>query len=424
MTYDCNACAEYNRLSRRQFLAWSGIAGAAAAAAPAWLPRVSFARDYISGRDVIVSIYLRGGADGLTLCVPFGDPAYYALRPTLAVPPPGASTNPAINLNGYFGLPPAMAPLLEPYAAGRLAIVHATGSTDPSRSHFDAQRFMELGKPADPTIFTGWLGRHLISANPADPQALVRAIGIGFQLQTQLLGGPKSLPVPNLASYGLSGPSGTRTARLNYLNGIYGGGLDPLKTAAFNTYQTVALLAQIGFSTYTPQGGATYSNSTFQQQLRTTAALIKADVGVEAVVIDHKGGWDTHSAQGNFTGTMANLMTDLSTGLVAFFRDVIAQGHNVTVVVMSEFGRRPAENASLGSDHGHGNVMFLMGNHINGNRVITNWPTLSNLYQNLDLHVTIDYRDILAEIVQARLGNLNLASVFPGYTPTFRGVTV
>jgi uncharacterized protein (DUF1501 family) len=423
MSHDCHACNEYNQLSRRRFLAWSGAASAAAALAPAWLPRITFARDYISGRDVIVSIYLRGGCDGLSMCPPFGDPAYYTLRPTLAVLPPDATTNPAIDLNGYFGLPPAMAALLEPYQAGRLLVIHATGSTDSSRSHFDAQRYMEVGKPGDSTLFTGWLGRHLLTANPADPTAPVRSIGIGYQLQTQLLGGPKSLPVPDLNSYGMTGPSSTRPARLSYLNSIYSGVLDPVRSAALNTYNTVALLNSVGFATYAPAGGAVYGTSTLHKQLKSTAALIKADVGVEAVAID-KSGWDTHSAQGVFVGTMANNMTDLATGLLAFYRDVIAQGQNVTVVIMSEFGRRAAENASFGTDHGHGNVMFAMGNHIAGGRVLTQWPTLGSLYQNLDLQVTIDFRDILAEIVQNRLANLNLPAVFPGYTPTLRGVTL
>ena len=183
--------------------------------APAWLPRVAFARDHISGRDVIISIYLRGAADGLTMVCPFGDPAYYTNRPTLAIPRPDDLSNPnprAIDLNGYFGLAPAMAPLLEAYTAGTLGIVHATGSTDSTRSHFDAQRYMEVGKPADPTIFSGWLGRHIASANPADPSAVARAIGIGYQLQQTLEGGSKSLPIPDLASYGLTGPTASRAA--------------------------------------------------------------------------------------------------------------------------------------------------------------------------------------------------------------------
>lgn len=425
MSQDCNACQEYQMLNRRRFMGLTGAAGLAAMAAPAWLPRIAFAKNHISGRDVIVSIYLRGAADGLTLVPPFGDAAYYTLRPTLAIAPPDQLSNPnrAINLDGFFGLAPAMQPLLEAYQQGTLAIVQAAGSPDPSRSHFDAQRFMEVGKPADPTIYTGWLGRHLISANQADPTAVARAIGIGYQLQQTLEGGPKSLPIPDLTNYGLTGPTGTRTARLNYLNSRYASAPDPLLSSGANTYNTIAVLNAINFATYAPQGGAVYSTSSFQRALRTTAALIKADVGVEAVAID-RGGWDTHSAQGVFVGTMANVMTDLATGLLAFHRDIVQQNWNVTVVVMSEFGRTAGENDSFGTDHGHGGIMFLMGRNVNGGRVHGTWPSLSSLYQNQDLQVTTDFRDVLAEVVSRRLSNhANLPAVFPGYTPTFRGLT-
>lgn len=426
MSVDCHACREYQTLSRRRFMGLSGAAGLAALAAPSWLPRVAFASNHISGRDVIVSIYLRGAADGLTLVPPFGDPAYYTLRPNLAIPRPDDFGNPnprAIDLDGFFGLAPAMAPLLEAYQAGTFAIVHAAGSPDPSRSHFDAQRFMEVGKPRDPTLYTGWLGRHLITANQADPTAVARAIGLGFQLQQTLRGGPLSLPIPDLTSYGLTGASSTRTARLNYLSNAYSAVSDPLRASAINTYNTISVMNAINFAAYVPQGGAAYGTSSFHKALRTTAALIKSDVGVEAVAID-RGGWDTHSAQGNFSGTMFNVMTDFATGLAAFHRDIVQQNWNVTVVVMSEFGRTAAENSSLGTDHGHGGVMFLMGRNINGGRVHGTWPTLASLYQNQDLQITTDFRDVLAEVVSTRLGNhANLAQVFPGHTPTFRGLT-
>ena len=185
-TPECNGCDEYKRLSRRSFMAMSG-ATAAALTIPAWMPRVSFAADF-SHRDVIVSIFLRGAADGLTLCVPYGDAGYYAARPHLGVLPPG-STNGCTDLNGFFGFPPAMSPLAAPYLAGHLAVVHATGSTDSSRSHFDAQKYMELGKPNDASIFTGWLGRHIATVNPAVAAATVRAIGIGYQLQLSYVRG-------------------------------------------------------------------------------------------------------------------------------------------------------------------------------------------------------------------------------------------
>lgn len=424
-SHDPHACREYNGLSRRRLLQ----AGAAAAlwsalGAPAWLPRVVFADSDALTRDIIISIFLRGGADGLTLCAPFAEPAYYQKRPTLAVPPPDFKTSrgKSANLNGFFALPPAMAPLIHAYRAGHLAVVHATGSTDPSRSHFDAQRFMEIGKPGATDVFTGWLGRHLDSAGALKPNPSLRGIGIGYSIPKTLEGGPLNTPVPNLASYGITGPSSTRAARLGVLNQMYAGTQNPLLSSAQNTQKTISLLQAINFTGYQPGGGAVYPDSSFGRALKYTAALIRAQAGVEAVAID-KGGWDTHAQQGPLIGAMATLMTDLAQGLAAFHADIVGSQHRVVVVVMSEFGRRVAENGSDGTDHGHGNAMFVIGQKIAGGKVLTQWPGLANLYQNLDLQVTTDFRDILAEIVQKRLGNSNLAQVFPGFTPTFRGIT-
>jgi uncharacterized protein (DUF1501 family) len=424
-TKDPNACREYNELSRRQFLGLGGRAALLAAlGAPAWLPRVAYASNLDSDRDVIVAIFLRGGADGLTLCVPHGEQAYYTARPTLAIPrPDSGQTNRATDLNGFFGLPPALTPLLEAYNAGRLLIVHATGSNDPTRSHFDAMKFMELGKPADPTLTTGWLGRHLLTSAPVQPEASLRAIAMSYGMQTSLTGAPKTLPLPSPDGYYMTGYWESAAARRTAINTMYNQANDPLTAAANDTLATMDMLRTINVSGYQPAGGAVYPSTSFGRTLKSAAALIKAEVGVEAIATDIEA-WDTHSNQGPVNGgTMASLMTTLANGLQAFHRDIYAGNTKVTVVVMTEFGRRIAENGSLGSDHGHGGVMFVMGQNITGGRVLTNWPGLQDLYEDLDLKVTIDYRDILAEIVQNRLGNPNLAAVFPNYTPTFRGVT-
>lgn len=399
----------------------------AALASPAWLPRVVLADSECSARDVIISIFLRGAADGLTLCVPFGESIYYSSRPTLAIPRPDSGSQfAAIDLNGFFGLPPAMAALKTAYDAGHLLLVHACGSTDSSRSHFDAQRFMEDGKPGDNSIFTGWLGRHLASVPPLRNDAALRAVGIAYGLQRTLQGSPLALPIPNLDTFGLTGSSSTITARSLALHDMYALVSDPLKAAAETTQSTINLLNTINFAGYTPEGGAVYPTGSFGTAIKSTAALIKADVGVEAIAIDVQG-WDTHNNQGPTTGTMATLMSTLAAGLAAFHADMWAgNGRNVTVVAMSEFGRRLLENGSFGSDHGHGNVMFVLGNHIAGGRVLSQWPGLApnQLFEGRDLQVTIDFRDILAEIIQYRLSNPNLASVFPGYSPTLRGVTL
>jgi len=421
----CQGCSEYLQLSRRQFLASTG-GTALAFSMPTWLPRVVLAQDYCSTRDIIVSVFLRGAADGLTLCVPHVEDAYYNARPTLAVPRPDSSDpNRATDLDGFFGFPPAMTPLLPAYQAGHLLIVHAAGSQSSSRSHFDAMRYMEVGKPEDFSVSTGWLARHLSSTAPMNPAGILRAIGIGYGLQQSLFSAPKALPIPDLARFNLGGSESTRDARAALLNDMYNLVPDPLHTAAQTTKQTMDLLATIDFTNYTPGGGAVYQDDDFGYAMKSTAALIKADVGVEAIAVDIPG-WDTHGNQGPFNGVMFGLMDTLARGLAAFHADIFGStSRNVTVVVMSEFGRRFQENGSRGCDHGHGNCMFVMGNNIAGGRVLTQWPGLApeNLFEGIDLAVTIDFRDVLGELVYRRLGNPNLAFVFPDYTPTFHGVT-
>lgn len=419
-------CHEYRTMDRRQFLGAGSAAAAALMSAPVWLPRVAFAQSEDTSRDVLIAVFLRGGCDGLSICVPFADNAYYAARPTLNIPRPD-SGDPlaATDLDSFFGLPPAMTPLMEAYLAGHLLFVHACGQEDESRSHFDAQNFMELGKPRDPNLFTGWIARHLLSTDPMNPSSVLRAIGMSAALQRSLAGSPLALPIPNPADFGLDGLPGTEADRLATLERSYANGPVALRTIAENTLTTIDLLDAIDFENYAPGNGATYPTSPFGNSLKSAAALIKAEIGVEAVTVD-LGGWDTHESQEPREGYMANLMRDFAETLAAFHGDLTAgPGVNFTLVVMSEFGRVVNENANKGTDHGHGNIMIALGNHIAGGRVLSNWPGLTpeNLFQGQDLDVTIDYRDILAEIVQNRLGNGDLASVFPGFTPAFRGIT-
>ena len=299
-----------------------------------------------------------------------------------------------------------MASLLPAYQDGKLLFVHATGSMDPSRSHFEAQRFMETGKPGDQSIGTGWLGRHLSTVGAMVPGAPLRGVGISAGLQKSLIGGPDTLPISNLDTFGITGTGSTLNARRAALTDLYNPTPDPLHSAALSTLATIDMLNTINFAGYTPANGAVYpGNGGLPYAMKTTAALIRAEVGVEAVAID-VGGWDTHDNQGTVAGSMANLMSTLSQTLAAFYQDVVAgNGPNVTVVVMSEFGRRLLENGNLGTDHGHGNVMMVLGQCVGGGRVMTQWPGLEpqNLFEGRDLQVTIDYRDILSEIVQDRL---------------------
>ena len=454
MKNQTTGCHEYQELTRRGLISKFGF-HSLRSLAPTWLPNDIYSNDgakagdhAASGglgrgkrdvaRDIVVSIYLRGGCDGLTMCVPFADPSYYTLRSTIAVPRPDQTTNPkrATNLDGFFGLPPAMAALKPLYDDDRFLIVHATGSTDNSRSHFDAQQFMEAGKP-DKALWTGWLGRHLATSGETKSGSLLRAIGLSGTLALTLEGGPKTTAISNLNDATYGGRSESETNRVNWLKTAYETAPAMLKESAENTVKTVELLRSLNFSTYTPGGGAVYNRKLpgggnmygsavdFGDACKATAALIKKDVGIEAIHLDF-GTWDTHENQSPFEdyGFMFMNMWSLSNNLLALYTDLNAAGFmgKVTIVVVSEFGRTAQQNGSLGTDHGHGNVMFLIGNNVNGGQVMRNWPGLANeqLHEGNALKITIDHRDILAEVVQRRLKNNNLDQIFPGFAPTTR----
>jgi uncharacterized protein (DUF1501 family) len=428
---DCG-CTEYNALSRRQFIADSSAyvaAGGVAMYVPDWLPRVVLAQSQASNRDVIVSVFQRGGADGLNLVVPYADPAYYTGRNTIAIPRPDASVAANLKvtaLDNFFGFAPAMTPLLPAYTAGHLLPIHAAGQTFVSRSHFDAQRYMEVGKPADVNIVGGWLGRHLSLVPEMKPGTPLRALGISSGLPKTLVGGPKTLPISSPSTFSIGGAANTAAARQAVLEGDYGSAPVPLNASALDAINTIALLDSVNFETYAPNNAAVYPNSSFGRALKSVATLIRADVGIEAAQVDI-GGWDTHATQGGVTGALSTLTTDFASSLAAFYADIIATNARVTLVVISEFGRNAKENGSGGTDHGRASTMYCMGQGIRGGRVLVNsWPGLAveNLESKQDLKVTLDYRDVLAEIVSRRLGNANIAQVFPGWSATFRGVTV
>lgn len=421
-------CQEYRELSRRNFVV--GAAGAAVfgAIVPEWLPKVVLARSAVSSRDIIVNIFQRGGADGLSLVAPYADANYYSSRATLAIPRPDSSdANRGTALDSTFQFPRAMLGLLPAYQAGELLCVHGAGLAYSSRSHFDAQRFIEVGKAADLSLSTGWLGRHLATTEAMRPGATLRALAMSSGLPTDLMGGPKTLPIPDPGNYAIGGSATTRDARADWLATDFFLDQEPARSAALDATATVALLRAINFTGYTPSNGAVYPNNGFGRSLRSAAALIKADIGVEAIQVDI-GGWDTHVQQDPLAGAMYNLMLTFGNAIGAFWADVL-QGngtYNVTLVAMSEFGRNVRQNGGAGTDHGRGGVMFVMGHAINGGRVLTNnWLPLAreNQQDGQDVRVTIDHRDILAEVVGVRLGNPNLDLIWPGYTATMRGVT-
>ncbi len=413
-------CEEYRTLDRRRFIGMSSM-GAMATALPSWFPEVRMAQSQDSTRDIVVSVFMRGGADGLTLVAPFADPNYYAVRPTIAVPRPDSnSPNRGTALNDFFMLPPGMSALMPVYRAGQLAIVQAAGQRfTNSRSHFEAERYLEQGKPDDYTLESGWLARHLASSNPLDPSAPMRGVSLTSGLPRTLQGAPRTLPMPTPNNFNINTPNELALQRL------FSGAWSPMRNAALDGLATVNVMRGLDFPGYQPSNGARYEENNIANALRSIAVMIRGEIGLEAAHVDY-GGWDTHAQQGSVGGVMASLMTEFSRALAAFWQDIMQgpQAVRVTLVVATEFGRNVRENGSMGTDHGRAGVMFAMGPSVIGGRVFGDWPGIAReqLEDGQDLRVTTDTRDILAELVQKRLNNANQSLIFPNYVPRFRGV--
>lgn len=413
------------RATRRGVLRGALLGSGALLGASGLLPRVAFGAPRRAARDAsgnaLVFVVLRGGMDGLSLCVPHGDADLYTARPTLAVPPPGAPSG-ALDLDGFFGLAPAAAPLLGAWQAGELAIVHAAGSTDPTRSHFDAFLHLELGIPNLPlgTLSSGWLARHLASSAGPSP---LRATALGQTLPLSLQQAPRTLAIPDAGNFAFPGAPATAVLREALLASMYGATPGPLQPAGLDTLAAMQLLAGIDFAGYQPAPGAAYpADSDISLGLRQCATLIKAQAGVECMVLE-MGGWDLHHALGATLGTMANLVDELCSALAAFHTDMQSELDRVVVVVMSEFGRHVAQNASGGLDHGHGNAMLVLGGSVVGGQVHGAWPGLAPAQLDLgDLAVTTDYRDVLGEVLAKHLGSTALDLVFPQHVVQFPGV--
>jgi len=421
-----------NKTSRRDFLKNAGllsVVGVGANLFPKWMPRLAFAKSQAQVRgDVLVAIFLRGGIDGLSAVVPYGDGKhYYDARPTLAVAEPGSGAGSAIDLDGYFGFHPILAPLADIYKTGQLAVVHAAGLTDSTRSHFDAMQFMEYGTPGIKTTGTGWIGRHLQTLATQNDSPF-RAVGMGDMAPNSLRGSVTPLSLRSIADFHLRGRENELRRAHQSLMQLYQleAPRDGLDAQAKVVFETVDMLQQIGNQTYQPANGATYleDDDGFGLALRQVAQLIKADVGLEVACID-LGGWDTHENQGTHGGFFQHQLNTLARGLSAFYTDMQDQMSNISVVTMSEFGRRVEENASLGTDHGHGNFMLLMGGGAQGGKVYAKWPTLApEALNDGDLAITTDYRDVLAEVLTRRLNNPAIDQVFPGLTPTPQNIVL
>lgn len=363
----------------------------------------------------LVVIFQRGAADGLNIVIPHGEPAYYAMRPSINIP-----QRSVLDLDGFFGLHPAMSALQPLWNQKHLAIVHAAGSPDPTRSHFDAQDFMESGTPGMKDTEDGWLNRALRSVHS---DAAFCAVAMGPSLPRILSGSEHAVAINSLNDFGVGGADPGGQPIQKSFEAMYAGSVDAvLHGSAQETFEAVKMLRSANPAQYTPVAGANYPRGRFGDGLKQLAQLIKANLGVQIAFADI-GGWDHHVNEGNTEGQLANVLREFSQSLSAFWTDLGDLAEDTVVVTMSEFGRTARENGNRGTDHGHANVMFVMGGSVRGGHVYGRWPGLdqSQLYEGRDLALTTDFRRVVGEAVSRHLGNHDLASVFPGFDSGSQG---
>ena len=398
-------------ITRRIFLRNSALTIVGTAAVPAFLRRAAAgAVDPGTRPKRLVVIFQRGAADGLNIVVPHAEPAYYAVRPSINIP-----RSSVLDLDGFFGLHPSMSALQPIWKQKRLAIVHAAGSPDPTRSHFDAQDFMESGTPGLKATEDGWLNRALHSLPVSD--AAFRAVAMGPALPRILSGPEPAVAINNLNDFGIGGGNAKTSLAQNSFEAMYAGSVDAvLHGSAQETFEAVKMLKSANPAQYTPLAGANYPRGRFGDSLKQLAQLIKANLGVQVAFADI-GGWDHHVNEGSTEGQIANVLRDFSQSLAALWTDLGDLAEDTVIVTMSEFGRTVRENGNRGTDHGHANVMFVLGGPIRGGRVYGRWPGLdqSQLYEGRDLALTTDFRRVLGEAVYRHLGNRELNGVFPGF---------
>jgi uncharacterized protein (DUF1501 family) len=393
-------------LTRRFFVRGSALIMAGAGAVPSWLGRAAAATQ--GKKKTLVAIFQRGAADGLSIVAPFGDKRYAELRPTIGVSAPGNQQRQpnGIDLDGFFALHPQMDPLKPFWEKQQLAIVEATGSSDNSRSHFDAQDFMESGTAG--TKGGGWLNRALTP--PMSDTSPLRAISMGAQLPRTLWGDRPAIAVADLQQYKMS----DQTASI--VESMYAASVDkPLESAGKDAFAAMKMIRSLTGDNYVPDNRANYGGSELGRSMQQVARLIKANAGVEAAFAEI-GGWDHHQ---NEQQQLPNLLRQFSSALAGFCQDMGDRMDDIVLVTMSEFGRTAQENGDNGTDHGHGSVMMVLGGPVKGGKVYGRWPGLEKeqLFEGRDLDVTTDYRAVLSELVGGHLGQNDIAQVFPGYKP-------
>lgn len=391
-----------NNIDRRAFVKGGGLGLLTLGMAPHFLQRSLLAStNGLAKKKTLICIFQRGAVDGLNMVVPFGEKSYYEKRRAIAL-----NASDVIDLNGFFGLHPELRPLHDLFKRNELSVVHAVGSPDSTRSHFDAQDYMESATPGVKTTRDGWLNRVLTDTRSHARDHALRGIAMGAELPHALRGPAPSLVISDLQQFSRSAAELQPYAETKVFGSAADGAMDALQ-----------ILRRANPLQYQPAANVTYPNGEFGRSLKQIAQLIKSDVGVEIAFADI-GGWDTHQAQGAVQGRMANQLRELAGGIRALYDDLGDRMNDVVILTMSEFGRTVAENGSGGTDHGHANCMFVAGGAVNGGRVLGDWPGLATeqLYEARDLAVTTDFRDVFSEIAARHLGATAMSNVFPGYT--------
>jgi uncharacterized protein (DUF1501 family) len=417
-------------MDRRVFMKSGAMALVTMGLSPSFLRRTAFGADLVRGAAIggnargktLICLFQRGAADALNVVVPHGEAAYYRLRPNIAVPRPtlGAGGAGAVDLDGFFGLHPALAPLKPLWDQGVLVPVHAVGSPSSTRSHFDAQDYMETGTPDQKGTHDGWLNRYLALRGTCEAGCVhdvkeppFRAVSMTPQTPRILEGPQATIAMSSLEEFSVraTGPAADR------LEALYRtGSADVVHAAGGEMFEAVKILRAANPRQYAPRNGATYPASQFGQRLKQIAQLIKSDVGLEVAFAD-VGGWDTHVNQGGATGQLALRLDDFARSVAALVADLGDRMADVTIMTMSEFGRTVRQNGSGGTDHGHAGALFVIGGGVKGKKVYGRWPGLEpeQLYEGRDLALTTDFRAVFAEIAAKQLGAKRLDVLFPGY---------
>ena len=412
-------------MQRRVFLKSGALALVTIGMSPRFLRRAALLADTRAAAKgkVLICLFQRGAADALNVLVPHGDASYYALRPSIAIARPARGVaESAIDLDGFFGLHPSLAPLMPLYERGMLAPVHAVGSPSSTRSHFDAQDFMETATPDLKSTRDGWLNRLLAASDAhatarldaAVRPAALRGVALAAQSPRSMDGDVPTLSLRSLDELRVRA-SDADAARIEQLYAQ--AGADLVHGAGAEAFEAIRVLKSAVPARYVSANGAEYPASEFGQRLRQIAQLVKADVGMEIAFAD-VGGWDTHVNQGGATGQLATRLDDFARSIAALVTDLGDRMDDVVILTMSEFGRMARENGSRGTDHGHAGALFLVGGSVRGGTVYGRWPGLApeQLYEGRDLALTTDFRTVFAEVAVRHIGAARLDTVLPGFT--------